>query len=122
MKQFFYYFLGSMFAILGYFLLFEMSDYIGNNVTHKNDINSFQQIASYCHIKDICESFKKESQNCSTAGNLDSCLQIKMGRTNHDTAKVYCDFDGSVNILNNNNFKKFDCFFNDLRILVGTVN
>ncbi len=66
-----------------------------------------------CLEKSVCKIFAQARQDCATAGNFDTCMEIKMGSYAHDTqwAKYYCKKDGTLEFEPNNIPNDFICFF-----------
>jgi hypothetical protein len=48
----------------------------------------------FCKYAHICTKYASSRQDCATAGNLEKCIEIKMGGDVHFVA--YCTDDGEV--------------------------
>jgi hypothetical protein len=49
----------------------------------------------FCKLRDVCEQFGNDRQECATAGNFENCLRVKMGDDNYDL-RGSCTDDGKI--------------------------
>lgn len=67
--------------------------------------------AALCHFEAVCSNFPGFRDACSTAGNFDKCMEIKMGsKEEYISATSLCTNDGNLSVESDKRPTYFDCW------------
>ena len=50
-----------------------------------------------CALRDVCQKYSKAQYECAMAGNINKCVEIRIGNKNYEYIDM-CNDDGSINL------------------------
>jgi hypothetical protein len=85
------------------------------DVSAKHDLQELKaqidaQRTQFCHLKAICKTFATARQECATAGNFNTCMNIKMGESDYALIGS-CTDDGAIAFPPDEMPRALECWF-----------